>query len=440
MQVETKYARSGDLYIAYQVIGDGPMDVVFAPGFVSHLENDWEEPRMVHFLENLSKFCRLIRFDKRGTGLSDRAACPSLETRMDDVRAVMDDAGSERAALVGYSEGGSMAAMFAATYPERTTALVMYGTFAKFTWSEDYPWALSPERIANGHALIEKEWGNAVTLPFWAPSLADDEAFKKWWSRFERTGASPGAARALLDMNLQIDIRPVLSSIHTPTLVLHRTGDAVVQVDGARWMSEQIPGAKFVELEGDDHAPFVGDAEGLVGEIEEFLTGVRHAPEVDRILATVMFTDIVGSTERASEMGDHKWKQLLEDHHARIRKQLDVYRGREVDTAGDGFLAAFDGPGRAIKCAQAAQAAVRELGVDIRAGLHTGECEVFGDKLSGVAVHIGSRVMGQADGPEVMVSSTVKDLVAGSGIEFEERGEHVLKGVPGEWRLFAVRP
>jgi len=439
MDVETKYAKSADLYIAYQAIGDGPMDVVFAPGFVSHLENDWEEPRLVHFLENLSRFCRLIRFDKRGTGLSDRAECPSLETRMDDVRAVMDDAGSERAALVGYSEGGVMAALFAATFPERTSALVMYGTFAKFTWAEDYPWALSPQRIANANALIEKEWGNAITLPFWAPSLVEDEAFKKWWSRFERTGASPGAARALLDMNTEIDIRHVLPSIHVPTLVLHRTGDAVVPVEGARWMAEQIPDAKYVELEGGDHAPFVGDSEGLVGEIEEFLTGVRHAPEVDRILATVMFTDIVGSTERASAMGDHYWKQLLEDHHARIRKQLEVYRGREVDTAGDGFLAAFDGPGRAIKCAQAAQQAVRELGVDIRAGLHTGECEVFGDKLSGVAVHIGSRVMSKADGPEVMVSSTVKDLVAGSGIEFEDRGEHELKGVPGSWHLFSVR-
>lgn len=439
MQPETRYAKSGDVHIAYQVTGTGPLDLVLVPGFVSHLEQGWEEPRFARLLNRLGSFCRLIRFDKRGTGLSDRvAAIPSLEERMDDVRAVMDAVGSERAALLGMSEGGPMCALFASTYPERTSALIMYGAMARFAWAPDHPWGRTLEEHEARLKAVEQTWGTGAVLPLFSPSLVDDDSYRKWWATFERASASPGAVLAVYRMNWEIDARHVLPAINVPTLVLHRTGDLVVKVEHGRYIAEHIPGAQYVELPGPDHAPWAGDAEALVDEIEEFLTGVRHGPEPDRVLATVLFTDIVHATERAAELGDRRWRDLLVQHHALVRGELKRFRGREIDTAGDGFLAAFDGPARAVRCACAVNDAVGSLGIRIRAGLHTGECEVIGDKLGGIAVHIGARVAAMAAPAEVLASSTVKDLVAGSGLRFLDRGIHALKGVPGEWRLFAV--
>jgi class 3 adenylate cyclase len=437
MQPETRYAKSDDVNIAYQVVGDGPRDLVLVPGWVSHLDLDWEEPRYAHFLRRLASFSRLIMFDKRGTGLSDRpGGLPDLETRMDDVRAVMDTVGSERAALFGYSEGGPMCILFAATYPERTSALVVYGSYAKRRDPDaDYPWAASWKERQAYADQVERDWGEEADLGTMAPNA--DDAMVRWWHARARASASPGAAKALVLMNSQIDVRSALSSIAVPTLVLHRTGDRDSRCDEGRYIAERISGARFVELEGDDHAPFV-DPDQIVDEVEQFLTGVRRGPESDRVLATVLFTDVVGSTERATELGDRAWRDLLERHHAVVRKELERFRGREVDTAGDGFLATFDGPARAIRCARAIRNGLRDVGLDVRAGLHTGECELLGDKVAGVAVHTGARVAAKAPAGEVLVSSTVKDLVAGSGIEFEERGTHVLKGIPGEWRLYAV--
>jgi class 3 adenylate cyclase len=437
MPPETRYAKSGDVNIAYQVVGEGPVDLVLVPGFVSHLDLDWEEPRYAHFLRRLASFSRLIMFDKRGTGLSDRpGGLPDLETRMDDVRAVMDTVGSERAALLGYSEGGPMCILFAATYPERTSALVLYGTYAKRRDpDDDYPWAATWEERQAYADQVEREWGEEADLGTMAPNA--DEAMVRWWHVRARASASPGSAKALILMNSQIDVRGVLSSIRIPTLVLHRFGDRDSRLEEGRYIARRISGARFIELEGQDHAPFI-DPDQILDEVEEFLTGVRRGPESDRVLATVLFTDIVGSTERASELGDRRWRELLEQHHAVVRRHIDRFQGREIDTAGDGFLAAFDGPARAVRCARAIGDALRELGIDVRAGLHTGECELVDGKVAGVAVHTGARVAARAGPGEVLVSQTVKDLVAGSGIEFEERGEHVLKGVPGQWRLYAV--
>ena len=437
MQPATRYAKSGDLNIAYQVVGDGPLDLVLVPGFVSHLDLDWAEPRYAHFLGRLASFSRLIMFDKRGTGLSDRpGGLPDLETRMDDVRAVMDTVGSERAALFGYSEGGPMSILFAATYPERTSALVLYGTYAKRRDpDDDYPWAATWKQRQEYADQVEREWGSEADLGTMAPSA--DEAMVRWWRTRARASASPGAAKALILMNSQIDVRSILPSVQAPTLVLHRSGDLDSKAEEGRYIAERIPRARFVELEGDDHAPSV-DPDQILDEVEEFLTGVRRGPEPERVLATVLFTDVVGSTERASELGDRRWRALLGQHHAIVRRELDRFQGREVDTAGDGFLATFDGPARAIRCARAIGDGLRRLGLEIRAGLHTGECELLQDRVAGVAVHTGARVAAQAEPGEVLVSQTVKDLVAGSGIEFEERGTQVLKGVPGEWRLYAV--
>jgi len=437
MQPETRYAKSGDVNIAYQVVGDGPLDLVLVPGFVSHLEHDWTEPRHAHFLDRLASFSRLIRFDKRGTGLSDRpGGLPDLETRMGDVRAVMQAAGSERAVLFGYSEGGPMCVLLAATYPELTSALVLYGTYAKRRDpDDDYPWAPLREVRESYAKQVEEDWGWEADMRRMCPGA--DEAMARWWATRARAAASPGAARDLVLMNSLIDIREILPTIQAPTLVLHRTGDLDSKVDEGRYIASRIPGARFVELAGDDHVPWI-DADQVVDEVEEFVTGVRPAPEPDRVLATVLFTDIVGSTEQATKLGDRRWRELLERHHALVRSSLDRYQGREVDTAGDGFMATFDGPARAIRCASAAVAGVRSLGLEIRAGVHTGECERFGDKVAGLAVHTGARVAGAAGPGEVLVSQTVKDLVAGSGIEFEDRGAYELKGVPGEWRLYSV--
>jgi pimeloyl-ACP methyl ester carboxylesterase len=437
---ETRYAKSGDLNIAYQVVGKGPVDLVLVPGFVSHLDIDWDDPRSAHFLRRLASFSRLIRFDKRGTGLSDRVQLtdlPTLEDRIDDVRAVLDAVASERAAVFGYSEGGPMCVVFAATYPERTAALVLYGTYAKRrNPDDDYPWApTSDERKAYADQ-IEREWAWEADMRRMAPNA--DDAMARWWAARAHAAASPGAARALIAMNSQIDVRAVLPTIRVPTLVLHRRGDRDSNPEEGRYIAERIPGGRFVELSGDDHVPWI-DADQVVDEIEEFLTGVRPVPERDRVLATVLFTDIVGSTERAADVGDRRWRDVLAAYHAAVRAELDRFRGREIDTAGDGFFASFDGPARAIRCAHAIRDAVRALGLELRTGLHTGECEVIGDKLGGIAVHIGARVAGEARPGEILVSSTVKDLVAGSGIDFDDRGVRVLKGIPGDWHMFAVR-
>jgi class 3 adenylate cyclase len=438
---DVRYAKSGDIHIAYQVVGEGPFDLVYIPGFVSNVEEIWEGPHARRFFQRLASFSRLILFDKRGTGLSDPvpiADLPTLEERMDDLRAVMDAAGSERAALLGHSEGGVMSVLFAATYPERTVALITLGTFAKRIWSEDYPWAPTPEGRALNYAEVERDWGRDIDIEVYAPSMAGDRAYKEWLLRYFRRSASPQAALALLKMNTQADIRDVLPTVRVPTLVLNRVGDRDVNVEEARYIATRIPGAKLVELPGADHPMSVGDTEPLLGEIEEFLTGVRRGPDPDRVLTTVLFTDIVGSTEKAAELGDRAWNELVERHHATVRAELVRFRGREVDTAGDGFLATFDGPARAVRCATASVAAVAELGLGIRAGVHTGEVEVAGEKVRGLSVHIGARVASLAGAGEILVSNTVKDLVAGSGLVFQDAGEHDLKGVPERWRIYKV--
>jgi pimeloyl-ACP methyl ester carboxylesterase len=436
---ETRYAKSGDVNIAYQVVGEGPRDLIYVPGWISNVELNWDEPALAHVLERLSSFSRLILFDKRGTGLSDPVPpdrLPTLEERMDDVRAVLDAVDSRETAVFGFSEGGLMSMLFAATYPERTTALVLFGVFAKRSWSPDYPWAPRPDDRAREIADLERNWSERMDLDDLVPS--EDDAFKERLATYFRRSASPGAAVALMRMNTQLDVREVLPTIQAPTLVLHRIGDLDANVEEGRWIASRIPGATFVELPGDAHTLWAGNPDDVIDEIEEFLTGARRGPEPDRVLATVLFTDIVGSTEQATKLGDRRWRELLERHHALVRSSLDRYQGREVDTAGDGFMATFDGPARAIRCASAAVAGVRSLGLQIRAGVHTGECERFGDKVAGLAVHTGARVAGVAGPGEVLVSQTVKDLVAGSGIQFEDRGARELKGIPGEWRLYSV--
>lgn len=437
MPPETRYAKSGDVNIAYQVVGDGPLDLVLVPGFVSHLDIDWEEPRYAHLLRRLSSFSRLIRFDKRGTGLSDRTVgLPDLETRMDDVRAVMDAVGSEQAALLGYSEGGPMCCLFAATYPERVSALVLYASYAKRRDpDEDYPWAATWEERQAYAAEVERDWGTHADRTRMGADT--DAVTADWWLRRARAAASPGAARDLILMNSQIDIRHVLPVITAPTLVLHRTGDADSSVEEGRYIAEHIPGARFVELAGSSHMLSV-DPDQIVDEAEDFLTGVRHGPAGDRILATILFTDVVGSTEKAVEVGDRRWAELIQRHHALVRDELRRYRGRELDVAGDGFFAAFDGPARAVRCATAIRDGLARIGLAVRAGVHTGECEQVDGKLAGVAVVIGARISAAARTGEILVSATVRDLVAGSGLEFEPRGEKELKGIPGSWQIYAV--
>ena len=445
---ETRYARSGEVSIAYQVVGEGEHDVVFVPGFVSNVELAWEDPGWVAFYERLSSFCRLIVFDKRGTGLSDRVeGIPALETRMDDIRAVMDSVGTERAALFGVSEGGPLTLLFAATYPERTTAVALYGTDgAVRVRTSDHPWNATREELERrvpeeGPPFASAEWTRGI-LKARAPSLPRDEDTVARWGTFFRQSASPGAVAQLARMNREIDVRHALSSIGAPTLLLHRVDDPI-RIENSRYVASKIPGARLMELSGADHLPLV-DQEQVLDPLQQFLEEVWaqrawEQAEPDRVLATVLFTDIVGSTARASELGDRGWRELLTEHNARVRRQLARFSGREIDTAGDGFFASgFDGPARAIRCACAIVDAVRELDLDLRVGLHTGECELIDEKIGGIAVNIGARVAAQAQPGEVLVSSTVKDLVAGSGIAFSDRGTAELKGVPGEWRLFAV--
>jgi len=436
----TKYAKSGDVHIAYQVAGDGDSALILIPGWVSNIEYAWEEPAMAPFLARLTTFAQLVLLDRRGTGLSDRVSeLPTLEQRMDDVRAVMDAAGLERATLFGLSEGGPMSMLFAATYPERTAGLVLFGTFARLMRAPDYPAGVPPEVFDVLLQMVEVSWGTGlISTNHFAPSHAGDEAFRRSWARFERLGVSPAGMQTLLRMLPETDARSVLPIIRVPTLVLHRSGDQIIRVEAGRYVAEHVAGAKFVELPGVDHFAWAGDSNAVLDEVEEFVTGTRRPAASDRVLATVLFTDIVGSTERAVALGDRRWRDLLDRHHALVREQLERFRGREIDTAGDGFLASFDGPARAVRCAAAIVAAVGRLGIEVRAGLHTGECEVLDGKLSGVAVHTGARVASLARAGEVLVSRTVKDLVAGSGIAFEARGAHVLKGLPGEWEVFAV--
>jgi class 3 adenylate cyclase/esterase/lipase len=438
MPSDIKYARSGDVHIAYRIFGDGPRDLVLIPGTLSHADLFWEFPLNQYVLKRLTSFARVIVFDKRGQGLSDRVGEQTLEERIGDVRAVMDAAGSPRAAIFGWSEGGSMSLMFSATYPARTSALVLCGSFASVRAE---PWAVTQEQWNQFLRQVEKSWGQGVLVPINAPSRRNDEAFLQWFGQLERASASPGAILALMRANFEIDVRHVLPAIQAPTLILHRVGDRTVPVEAGRYLAQHIRGAKYVELPGDDHLLQAFDQatlDLLIDEIEEFITGARHGPEPDRELVTVMFTDIVSSTERAVAVGDRRWRELLEAYVGLARRQLERFRGREVDVAGDGLFAIFDGPARAVRCACAIRDAVRQLGLEVRAGLHTGECEVTGSKVSGIAVHTGARVAAAARPQEVLVSATVRDLVAGSGIQFDDRGSHVLKGVPGDWRLFAV--
>lgn len=438
---ETRYARSGEVNIAYQVVGDGPFDLVYVPGWVSNVEMMWEDPSHARFLERLASFSRLILFDKRGTGLSDKVSVsdlPTLEQRMDDVRAVMEAVGSERAALFGHSEGGNMAALFAATYPNRTKALVTFGCFAKRIWAPDYPWAPTLEERKKFFDEIQNGWGSAVDLDSLAPSMRDDESFVRWWASYLRRGASPRDALALARMNTEIDIREVLPTIRVPTLVMNRRDDMDAKVEEGRYIASRIPNARFVELPGRDHFPWVGNSEAVLDEVQEFLTGERVEVLPDRVLGTLLFTDIVGSTSRAQALGNTRWAGLVERHFQTLRSELGRFRGQEVNTTGDGILATFDGPARAVRCGCALSSAVRALGIEIRVGVHTGEYEIIGKEIAGVAIHIAARVTAKAGANQVWVSSTVKDLVAGSGIEFHSEGAHVLKGVPGEWNLFQV--
>jgi class 3 adenylate cyclase len=440
MRPKTCYTKCGDINIAYQVTGEGPLDLIYVPGWVSNLDYAWEYPGYARVFERLGSFARLIRFDKRGTGLSDReVGFPTLEQRMEDVRAVMDAVGSEHAALLGTSEGGNLSALFAATYPERTVALILYGCFAKGIWAPDYPWAATREELDSQLAEIARDWGGPFDLQNAAPSLAQDESAREWCAAYWRYSASPKAAISIWDWNAEIDVRSILPTIHVPTLVLHRQGDRWQKVEEGRYLAEHIPGAKFVELPGEDHVIWAGDQTQLLDEIEEFLTGIRPPPASERVLLTVLFTDIVGSTSIVTDMGDHRWKELLQRHDDDVRRELRRHDGTEVKTTGDGFLAAFDGPTRAIHCAIAIQDRMAELDLKIRSGVHTGECERRGEDLSGIAVHLASRLLDHAQPGDVVVSRTVKDLVVGSGITFEERGEVTLRDVPGTWPLFSVK-
>jgi class 3 adenylate cyclase len=439
---KTRYARSGDARIAYQVIGDGPFDLILVPGFVSNVQYVWEMPGVAAILERIASYARLITWDKRGTGLSDPVVgLPPLEERMDDMLAVLDAAGSEQAALFGVSEGGPLSVLFTATHPRRVSALAMYGAAPRIAWAPDYPWGLPPEIYSEGtrEALLEG-WGNGVLLDVFAPSYAADESVRELWGTFQRLGASPSMGVATLEALMRIDVRDILSSIQVPTLLLHRSEDRAIRVEGSRLMADQIPNAKYVELEGEDHLWFLGDVDAIFDELQEFLTGARRNAAVDRMLATVLFTDIVDSTRRVAELGDRRWRELLREHDALVRRELERFRGREVKTVGDGFLATFDGPARAVTGAAAIRDAVQPLGIEVRAGLHTGECEIIGEDIAGVAVNIAARISDLAGPGEVLVSRTVTDLVYGSGIEFEDRGQAELKGIPETWQLFAANP
>jgi class 3 adenylate cyclase len=435
----TRYVKSDDVHIAYQVMGEGSFDLLFVPGFVSNIESIWHSPQISTFFRRLASFSRLILFDKRGTGMSDRSSqIFTLEQRMHDVQTILDAVGSKRAALFGISEGGPMSLLYTATFPERTSALVLYGSYAKRSWAPDYPFGWKDEQWQAVLDDFEQHWGSpqSSSIAMRAPSVAGDPQIVERVASYYRSAASPGAATAIMKMNREIDVRNVLAATRVPTLILHRKAEHVLDVGHARYMAQHIPGAKLVELEGEDHQPWLGDSNAVLNEVEKFLTGKQQVLEPERVLATVLFTDIVGSTERAAALGDRPWRELLEAFYAKVREVLKQYRGREINTTGDGLLATFDGPARAIRCAGAICDALGTLKLEVRCGLHTGECELVGDDLAGIAVHTGARVAGLAHPGEVLVSQTVRDLVAGSGLSFEDRGMHALKGVPNEWRLF----
>jgi class 3 adenylate cyclase len=438
---ETRYATTADgVHIAYQVLGDGPVDFVYVGPWVTHIEYRWELPQYTSYLRRIASFSRLILFDKRGFGMSDPVPAdqlPNLETRMDDLRAVMDAVGSDRAVIYGASESGMLDLLFAATYPGRTLALVIHGAYPSARWEPEAPWGWREDEFAERLAAIEQSWGTKDFLMQWAlPELTMDPEILRWFTTYTRRGASPGAMIAAERMELDTDVRDILSAIHVPTLILHRVED---DPEANRYMAEHIPGAEYVALPGREHIPYLGDQDSVLDEIERFVKSVTaEEASLDRVLATVLFTDIVGSTEKAAELGDREWSRLLQEHHTTVRRVLARYRGTEVDTAGDGFFATFDGPARAIRCAQAIREAITRLGLEIRAGLHTGECETVDGKVSGIAVVIGARIGALSQSGELFVSQTVKDLVAGSGLVFEDRGEHELKGVPDRWRLYRV--
>lgn len=438
-RIETRYAKSGELNIAYQVFGAGDVNLVLIPGWASNVENIWMLPEFAGFAGSLAEFAQVLLLDRRGTGLSDPVADPpTLEERMDDVRAVLDAAGWRSAAIWGISEGGPMAMMFAATYPQRAPRLVLYGTFARFSRAHDYPFGYPQQLNERWLGTLESTWGSGELSRSFAPSLAADPEVMRLLARLERTAMSPGTARKLFTLLTQTDVRHVLPAIRVPTLILHRAGDQPVRVGNARYLAERIAGARYVELAGHDHLPWMGDVDALLGEVREFLTGERAAPEPDRVLTTILFCDIVESTRRAAELGDRGWKELLGRFYALAEDKLRRFHGRKLDTAGDGLFAAFDGPARAVRCGAALVEAVRPLGVQLRAGVHTGECDVLGEKYSGIAVHLGARIASAAQPGEVLVSSTVRDLVVGSGIPFEDLGPRSFKGVPDPWHLFAL--
>jgi class 3 adenylate cyclase/pimeloyl-ACP methyl ester carboxylesterase len=437
---ETRYAKAADgTHIAYQIVGDGPVDLIYMQPWFSHLEDIWEEPRYERFLLRIASFSRLILFDRRGSGMSDPVPAdrpPDLETRMDDARAVMDTVGSERSVVYGASESGAMAALFAASHPDRTVALVIHGSRARMAWAPDYPWGAPREEHEAEVAAIEETWGTEGYVRRYFESLQGEAALVRWLARLMRHSMSPGAAAVYEEMYWAIDVRDALPSVHVPTLILHRAEDSPEE---NRYLAEHIPGSTYIELPGDEHIPFLGDQDSVTNEIERFVRSVQDEESVlDRVLATVMFTDIVGSTEIASRLGDSGWTDLVQRHHATVRNILARYRGREIDTAGDGFFSTFDGPARGVRCAQQITHAVRPLGIEVRVGVHTGEVQTINEKVGGLGVVIGSRIGALAGASEVLVSSTVRDLTAGSGLTFEDRGIHTLKGVPDEWHIYAA--
>jgi class 3 adenylate cyclase len=436
-----QYAENGDVHIAYRVLGDGPLDLVFVAGAITNLDVLWEMSEYRRACERLASFSRLILFDKRGMGLSDRVRVGTLEERMDDVRAILDAVGSETTALMGVSEGGPMSILFAATYPERTRGLILCGAEVKEETTDDWPWGESTREefeAAMDTERVVSRWGKGSGADLFAPSRKGDPQLREQFGRLQVQSATPHDAIAFMRMAFEIDVRHVVPSVSAPTLIVHRVGDKICSVENARWLARHIEGARYVELPGEDHIPWI-DGDDILDEIQEFLTGVREPATPDRMLATVLFTDIVGSTDRAGDLGDRRWRDLLERHNEVVRRDLARFRGVEIDTAGDGFFATFDGPARAIRCASSIVESVRSVGLDVRSGLHTGECELSGTSVRGIAVHTGARVASLASPGEVLVSSTVKDLVAGSGIEFTDRGVHELKGIPGEWRLYAAK-
>jgi class 3 adenylate cyclase len=435
-----RFAHSGDVQIAYDVVGDGPIDVVYVQGYVTHLDTYWELPAYRTFCERIGEFARLIRFDKRGTGMSDRVpGATTWETRMDDIRAILDDIGSERAAIIGESEGGPLGMLFAAVHPERTEALILQGAEVRERADDEWPWGeATPEEFQRGIEHIREAWGQPISMRSLVPSLADEAWASEWFGKAFRNAGTPNTIEAFQRMAYEIDVRDVAPHVRVPTLIFHATGDLVCHVENARYLARVIEGSRLIEREGEDHVPWFGDADEFIAELREFLTGERGSAVVDRVLATVLFTDIVDSTRRAVDVGDRRWRELLAEHHHLVRSALARHGGREIDMAGDGVLATFDGPARAIRCAQSIQHATRPLGLEVRAGVHTGEIELIGDDVAGITVHVGARVAASAGAQQIWVSDIVRQLTAGSGIEYRDEGSHQLKGVPGDQRLFSV--